>query len=40
MDVLDVGVNLLDCPNDFFSGDVLTNPMILSLCAWGGFEGS
>lgn len=40
VEVLDVGAELLDCPDDCFSGDVLTDPMISSLCAWRGFEGS
>lgn len=40
VEVLDVGVELLDCPYYCFSGVVLIDPMILSLCAWGCFEGS
>ena len=35
VEVFVVEVGLLDCPDDGFSGIVLTDPMIPSMCAWG-----
>ena len=40
MEVFVVGLELLDCPDDGLSGVFLIDPMISSLCSWGGFEGS